>query len=217
MAEKIKKGIFITLEGPEGSGKSTHARRLSEELSGMGYAVLRTAEPGGTPLGRRIRDILLDKGEIRLDAQAELFLFEADRAQHVNETIKPALAEGKIVICDRFNTATFAYQGYGLGMDMDLIKRMDAAATGGLCPDLTILLDLDVATGLKRAASEHPADRMEKRKQEFHEKVRRGYLKIARENPAKFRVVEVKEDIDRTYSEIKGHVDALIEGYKGPE
>ena len=178
---------------------------------------MRTQEPGGTPLGKRIRDILLDKEDIRLEPQAELFLFEADRAQHVKETIKPALDEGKIVICDRFNTATFAYQGYGLGMDMGLIEKVDKAATGGLCPDLTILLDVDINTGLTRALSAHPADRMEKRQKTFHEKVRQGYLSIAKAHPGRFKIVEVKEEIDETYKEIKGHIDAFIKGYKGTE
>jgi dTMP kinase len=131
MAQKLSKGLFITFEGPEGSGKSTHSRRLAEELSSGGYDVVHTAEPGGTSLGRRIRDILLGKDDVRLGKEAELFLFEADRSQHVEEVIAPALESRKIVLCDRFNTATFAYQGYGLDMDMELVEGIDTVATGG--------------------------------------------------------------------------------------
>ncbi|MFC1548396.1 dTMP kinase [Candidatus Omnitrophota bacterium] len=215
MAEKLSKGLFITFEGPEGSGKSTHSRRLSGELEKEGFDIVHTAEPGGTPLGARIRNILLDKDDIRLDSQAELFLFEADRAQHVEELIKPALDQGKIVLCDRFNTATFAYQGYGLGMDMDLIENMDRAAVGSLQPDLTILMDVDVGTGLQRAAAAHSKDRMEKRAKEFHEKVREGYLALAEKDPDRIKVIEVKDDIEQTYSLVKEQIDGLIERYKG--
>jgi len=132
MAEKLKKGLFITFEGPEGSGKSTHSKRVHEELLSSGLDVVHTAEPGGTPLGSKIRDIPLEKEDIRLGELSELFLFEADRAQHLEETIGPALKEGKIVLCDRFNTATFAYQGYGLGMDMTMIEWIDSKATKGV-------------------------------------------------------------------------------------
>ena len=181
MAKKIRKGLFITFEGPEGSGKSTHSRRLFNDLVSDGYDAVHTIEPGGTALGNWVRKLLLEKDSIRLKGKAELFLFEADRAQHVEEIIDPLLIEGKIVLCDRFNASTFAYQGYGLGMDMDLIKKIDDAATGGLCPDLTILLDIDIKTGLERAQTGGSADRMEKRPVRFHEKVRQGYLALAGE------------------------------------
>ncbi len=217
MPKNLRRALFITLEGPEGSGKSTQSRRLVDDLLSDGYDVLHTAEPGGTALGRRIRDMLLQKDDIRLDEQAELFLFEADRAQHVEEVIIPALETGKVVICDRFNTATFAYQGYGLGMDLGLIEKVDRVATGGLCPNLTILLDVDVETGLARAAAEHPADRMEKRSRDFHEKVRRGYLALAERSPDRIKVVKVGDDPDGTYGLVKEQVYGLIERYKGSE
>ncbi len=217
MAQKLKRGLFVTFEGPEGSGKSTHSQRLAGELMSDGYDVVHTAEPGGTPLGRGIRDMLLEKQDVRLGSRAELFLFEADRAQHVEEAITPALEARKIVLCDRFNTATFAYQGYGLGMDMDFVERIDEAATGGLQPDLTILMDVDVETGLARAGAEHPADRMEKRNIRFHKKVRQGYLDLAKRSPDRIKVVKVREKIDETYSFVKEEVYALIERYKRAE
>ena len=193
MAKELTKGIFITLEGPEGSGKSTQSASLCDDLINDGYDVVHTAQPGGTDLGAKIRDILLQKDNIRLGEKAELFLFEADRAQHVEEEIRPALEDRKIVICDRFNTATFAYQGYGLGMDMGLIETVDNAATGGLVPDLTLLMDLDIKTGLKRAGRTGAADRMEKRGNAFHEKVRQGYLDIAAKNPERIKVISVRD------------------------
>jgi dTMP kinase len=214
MAREIKKGLFITFEGPEGSGKSTHSKLLVASLVKDGYEVLHTYEPGDTPLGKRVRDILLEKDDISLGRHAELLLFEADRAQHVEEVIKPALSSGKIVVCDRFNTATFAYQGYGLGLDMGKILELDKFATGGLSPDLTLLLDIDVDEGLNRASAGKPADRMEKRGGVFHRKVRDGYLAMAAKDPARIKVVPVTGNIENTYAEIREKVYAFIQGYK---
>ncbi|MDP8299877.1 MAG: dTMP kinase [Candidatus Tantalella remota] len=211
MAKELTRGIFITLEGPEGSGKSTQSASLCDDLIADGYQVVHTAQPGGTELGSKIRDILLQKDNIHLGEKAELFLFEADRAQHVEEMIRPALKDRKIVICDRFNTATFAYQGYGLGMDMSLIETVDNAATGGLVPDLTLLMDLDVKTGLKRALRAGAADRMEKRGNDFHTKVRQGYLELAAKYPERIKVISVREKIGDTYELVKKEVYSLIE------
>lgn len=214
MAQELTRGIFITFDGPEGSGKSTQSRLLADELSSAGYDVLRTSEPGGTELGKRIRSILLDKRDVHLGALAELLLFEADRAQHVEEVITPAKDGKKIIICDRFNTATFAYQGYGLGMDMDLIKKVDEVSTQGTRPDLTIILDLEVETGLRRATSESGADRMEERSTEFHKKVREGYLDMAKKDPGRIKVIAVQDAIEETFEIVKKEVYGLIEGYK---
>jgi len=210
MVDKMNKGFFITFEGPEGSGKSTHSARLYKELLADGYDVVHTAEPGGTELGVGIRDLLLKKDSIRLDDHAELFLFEADRAQHVTEFIKPSLKKKKVVLCDRFNTATFAYQGYGLGICVDLIKSVDSIATDGLVPDLTILMDIDVDTGMSRAKARGSADRMEKREREFHENVRQGYLDIARQCPERIKVINTDGDIDDVYRRVKKEVYDLI-------
>ncbi len=163
MAKKLTKGLFITFEGPEGCGKSTQSRLLSEDLLTLGYDVVYTREPGGTLLGQKIRDILLEKDDIRIGKKAELFLFSADRAQHIEEVILPALKDRKIVISDRFNIATYAYQGYALGVDFNFIENMDSVTRGNVETDLTILLDIDVNTGLLRAKNNGSYDRIEKR------------------------------------------------------
>jgi len=210
MEKYLKKGLFVTFEGPEGSGKSTHSRRLEAELLQDGYNVFHTAEPGGTKLGKAIREILLEKENINLSSYAELFLFEADRAQHVNEVILPALEENKIVLCDRFNTATFAYQGYGLGMPIDLIEKIDEAATGGVEADLVMLLDIDVEKGMVRALGTGDADRMEKRDKEFHERVRSGYITLSLASEQKIKKIDASGGIEEVYREIKDEVYGLI-------
>ena len=215
MAKEIRQGLFITFEGPEGSGKSTHSKLIVTALAKDGYDVVHTFEPGDTPLGKKIRDILLEKEDIRLGKISELFLFEADRAQHVEAVIVPALKNRKIVICDRFNTATFAYQGYGLGLGMDVVKPLDDIATKGVEPDLIILMDTDVSAGLKRASSANGADRMEKRSYDFHDTVRKGYLEIAAKDPAKVKVVTLKETIDQTYEDIREIIYDFIEQHTG--
>ncbi|MDD5634279.1 MAG: dTMP kinase [Candidatus Omnitrophica bacterium] len=210
MAEDMKKGIFIVFDGPDGSGKSTQSELTYDDLISKGNKVVYTSEPGDTALGKMARDILL-ASPVAVGKITELFLFEADRAQHIEEVIKPALLAGKIVICDRFNTATFAYQGYGLGMDLDVIKKVDDIATGGLVPDLTIILDVDVNLGLKRAGKVGPADKMEKRSKEFHERVRKGYLEIARQSPDRIKVVSVRSNVKETHAVVKDIVDKFID------
>ena len=214
MAQELRSGLFITFEGPEGSGKSTHSKRVYKALLDDGYDVVHTHEPGGTELGKMVRELLLKMDSVRLDNMAELLLFEADRAQHVREMIKPSLDAKKIVLCDRFNTATFAYQGYGLGMCMDMIKELDALATDGVSPDLTIVLDVAVRIGMARAKARGPVDRMEKRDIEFHENVRRGYLALAAEETEKIRVMSSDNDIDIVYDSVKKEVYGLIERHK---
>ncbi|KJJ84145.1 thymidylate kinase [Candidatus Omnitrophus magneticus] len=214
MAQNLEKGFLITFEGPEGSGKSTQSRRLFHDLLRDGFETVITSEPGGTALGKYIRDILLYKKDLHLSPYAELFLFEADRSQHIEELIKPALADKKIVICDRFSTATLAYQGYGLDMDLQNIIKVDSMARAGVEPDLIILLDVDPDIGLHRATIEHSADNMELRAKKFHHRVREGYLKIAGENPDKIHVFESAGDISAIYNLIKKDVYRFIEKYK---
>jgi dTMP kinase len=167
--------MFVTLEGPEGAGKSTLIGGLAEMLSGRGHEVVRTREPGAGTVGQAIRQILLH-GE-PLEARAELFLFLADRAQHVASIIRPAMEAGKIVLCDRYADSTIVYQGYGRGLDLQMLRDLNELATGGLQPDLTLLLDLDPATGLSRLTQ---PDRLDREGIDFHTRIREGFLSEAK-------------------------------------
>jgi dTMP kinase len=187
------RGKFITFEGIDGSGKSTQLRMLSNELRVRGYNVLPTMEPGGTPLGRRLREAFLETEE-NVSPLAELLLFAADRAQHVNFLVKPALAEGKIVISDRYADATFAYQGAGRGFSESIVGQVIELATGGLKPDLTLFFDLPIEKALLRTNSRTDSgeqkNRMDKETAEFYVRVREAYLKIAANEPERFRIVD---------------------------
>lgn len=185
------KGLFITFEGIEGSGKSTQAQRLYEWLMAQGYSCVFTKEPGGTPVGTKIRNILLDKRTEGLYKFTELFLYLADRAQNVATIVKPALLSNKIVIADRFGDASFAYQGAGRGILGKSIKEMNAIASDGLTPDLTILIDIPPANGLSRIVRQRrEKDRMELESIDFHKRVRAEYLKIARLFPERVKVID---------------------------
>lgn len=183
-------GTFITLEGTEGSGKSTQAARLAQALRAEGHAVLLTREPGGTPIAEQLRAVLLQSNIESLAAETEAFVILAARRQHVDHVIAPALKQGAIVICDRFVDSTLAYQGYGRSLDLKTLRTMNRWATGGLTPDLTLLFDLPVATGLRRrrqdAAGQNRLDRETKR---FHELVRAGFLQLARKEPRRMKPI----------------------------
>jgi dTMP kinase len=202
----LKKGLLITLEGPEGSGKSTHALLLFKYLKQKGYDCVFTREPGGTALGREIRKILLKKKTIKLNEICELFLFEASRAEVMEEVISPSLKKRKLVICDRFYDATLAYQGFGAGLDVRLINSLNRYATGGIKPDLTILLDIETKKGLKRALKTRRPDRMESKTINFHKRVRRGYLRLARGEPARIKVVSSEGNRNEVQNSIRGIV-----------
>jgi dTMP kinase len=195
-----RRGLFITFEGIEGSGKTTLMELVAESLGQRGRDCVLTREPGGTPLGLSLRRVLLDPAAAEISSTAELMLFAADRAQHVAEVIRPALEDGSFVLCDRFSDATLAYQGYGRGIDQQAIKAVDGQARGETAPDMTVLLDLPVETGLFRARSrnassnEHsdgPSEsRFDDEQMVFHQKVRDGYLELARKEPARFLVLD---------------------------
>ncbi len=191
--------MFITFEGPEGGGKSTQARLLAERLQTTGYPVVLTREPGGTPAGKAIRAIWDDPERSDLLPLTDLLLLCADRAQHVGSLIRPALERGEIVISDRYADSTRAYQGYGSGVDADTLETLLQIATGGLVPDLTLLLDIPAAEGLARrhAASRtgaNPLDRLDQRSLEYHERVHAGYLKLAAQEPARWVTLDARAD-----------------------
>ena len=192
--------MFISFEGIEGSGKSTAQRLLAEHLQGLGYDPLLTREPGGCALGRSLRPILLDARTRGLSSRAELYLFLADRAQHVAEVIRPALEAGQTVLCDRYADSTLAYQGYGRGLDPEHLRRINDMATGGLMPDLTLLLDLPVHCGLERAGLRNREEgtvlsegRFDAESLEFHERVRQGYRSRAAEEPERFAIIDAAQ------------------------
>jgi dTMP kinase len=190
-----QRGRFIVLEGGEGAGKSSVQRALADRLRRGGREIVVTREPGGTPLGERVREILLAQSAAG-DALAELLLFEAARAQLVTTVILPALARGAIVLCDRFAASSVAYQGYGRGLGRDVVERANAVATGGLSPDLTLLLDLPVEAGLARRSREGAANHFDAQTVAFHERVRAGFLELARESPASWHIIDAARPID---------------------
>ena len=190
MKKKLPLGFFISLEGIEGTGKTTQAEILSEFLLSRGYDVVLTNEPGGTVIGNKIREILLWPGHKEMLPLAELLLHNAARAQHLTEKILPALKEGKVVIADRFTDSTIAYQGYGRGIDMSLIISIDKITTGCIRPHLTIVFDLDAEIGLMRNRGINKDDRLELEGVEFYSRVREGYLSIAERDPERVKILD---------------------------
>jgi dTMP kinase len=210
-------GKFVTFEGGEGSGKTTQIKLAADWLKERGIPVLSTAEPGGTPLGRKIREILLNRGSWTIGAEAELLLFAAARAQNVRETILPALEAGRWVLCDRFSDATLAYQGFGRGLDAGFIRTLNAFSAQALKPDLTFLFDLPVEAGLARAKKrtagirpEAAEDRFEREERTFHGRIREGYLSLTAEEPERFRIINGAADVETVRREVCRHLTALL-------
>lgn len=202
-----RKGLFITLEGTEGCGKSTHAKLLKQYLEDKGREVVLTMEPGGTGVGKSIRNILLDK-DASIEKNAELLLFGADRAHHVSSVIKPALAQGKIVICDRYIDSTTAYQVGGRGLPEDTVKFINNLTSDGVIPDATILFDVPPEVGLKRLKG-GTRDRFEKESLDFHEKIRKKFLEIAKAEPDRVKIVGSVDSIDS----VQGKIRKILEPY----
>ncbi|RVU29384.1 dTMP kinase [Neptunomonas marina] len=200
-------GFFITVEGTEGVGKSTNIAFIQQLLAEQGKELLVTREPGGTPLAEEIRAMLLSQRQEPVANDAELLLVFAARAQHLAQTIKPALAQGKWVLSDRFTDATFAYQGAGRGLDWQRIAQLEQFVQGDLRPDLTLLLDLPVEVGMARASARSAPDRFETEKQAFFERVRAGYLRRVQEEPSRFAVIDASAPLANVQQQIK---DALI-------
>jgi dTMP kinase len=207
-------GVFITFEGIDGSGKSTQLRLLAGFLKSQGHEVVTTREPGGTPLGLRLRDALLDAQE-HVDPLTELLVFAADRAQHVRILLRPKLELGNIVLSDRYSDATVAYQGAGRGFSPQLISEMVDLATGGLKPDLTLIFDVSVAEGAarleRRDEGKQKGDRLDKEEVGFHKRVREGYFQIAESDPQRVRVIETGGSVEETQARVKAIVLPFLE------
>ena len=201
------KGIFITFEGADGCGKTTQLELLATYLESKGKRVLKTREPGAKGLGEQIRKILLNyDGEV--SDRCESFLFLADRAQHIDIIVKPAVAEGKIVLCDRHIDSSVAYQGYGRGLDSEKIDRLNMLATNGKRPDLTFVFDIDVETSMQRVGQEK--DRMESAGTEFFNRVREGYLEIARKEPDRVKVIDASKSINKIHHDVVEIINKYI-------
>jgi dTMP kinase len=210
-------GVFITFEGIEGSGKSTQISRLLHYLMNSGRPATLTREPGGTPIGDQVRKILLDPANKLLDPTAELLLYAASRAQHLREVIRPALDAGRVVLCDRFSDATLAYQGYGRRLSIATIRELDRIVTAGLRPRLTILLDIDAATGVGRARGRNARQgldgeaRFENEELAFHNRVRDGYLSLAKQEPGRIRIVDAVRTPDEIQEDVRRIVDEVLD------
>ena len=207
--------LFITFEGPEGSGKTTQMELLRSYLEEKGYPVLATREPGGTSIGDQIRAILLDPQSTEMLPASEALLFSAARAQIVHQVIHPHLARGGIVLCDRYADSTMAYQGYGHGLDLEMLHAITALATGGLKPDLTVYLDIDVEEGLQRKLAAHKAgqaewNRLDRQEAAFHRRVREGYLQMAAREPDRWLVIDATQPLEVIQASIRAGVEAKL-------
>jgi len=202
--------LFITLEGPEGSGKTTQISRLADHLREQGYRVLTLREPGGTPISEQVRAVLMNLANTSMHPRTEILLFLAARAQLVEEVIRPALAQGEIVLCDRYADSTLAYQGYGHGVDLETLRQLLQFATGGLSPDLTFLLDVDPLIGLRRKQKEGEWNRMDAYDAEFHHRVREGYLQLAQAEPQRWVIVDASQPPDAVQFVLRQHVLARL-------
>jgi len=203
--------MFITLEGPDGSGKTTQAHLLAGWLREQGYDAVLTREPGGTGIGDQIRAVLHDPRNTAMDARAEILLYSASRAQHVAQRIRPALAAGKIVVSDRYAGSTLAYQGYGRGLDLETLRTITDFATGGLTPDLTLYLDIAPREGLqRRRLGGEEWNRLDAETLEFHQRVRAGYLELVRQEPERWVVIDAARSVEEVQAEIRTLVGARL-------
>ncbi|MDN7141182.1 dTMP kinase [Pseudomonas sp. JQ170] len=208
-------GLFITLEGPEGAGKSTNREYLAEHLRAKGVDVVLTREPGGTPLAERIRELLLAPSEELMDADTELLLVFAARAQHLAQVIRPALARGAVVLCDRFTDATYAYQGGGRGLSVSRIATLEQFVQGALRPDLTLVFDLPVEIGLSRAAARGRLDRFEQEGQVFFEAVRQAYLARAKAAPEQYTLIDASQSLAQVQQSLDALLPQILERCRG--
>jgi dTMP kinase len=213
------RGLFFTFEGLDGSGKTTQLNQLASYLARLNLPTLVTREPGGTPLGERIRQVLLSKSSTDLDPRTELLLMFASRAQNVAQNIRPALARGVVVLCDRFTDASLAYQGYGRGLDLGFIRALDRFACRGLKPDLTFVLDIDPRSGVTRArrrntSARRDENRFEEETRRFHERVRRGYRALARREPRRVKLIPGGDTVEAVHQRIVAQARKLLARFR---
>ena len=209
-ATQQPRGKFLTIEGQDGAGKSTNVAVIEEFLTSKGIDFVRSREPGGTPFGETLREVLLNSGDDKIGDKAELLLVFAARAQHIEQVIEPALAQGQWVLCDRFTDATYAYQGYGRGLDLSFVELLETTVQSLLRPDLTILLDLPVEVGESRAGQRSSPDRFEAQKQTFKQKVRDGYLQLATQQPNRIKVIDASVDIASVAKSIQSVLETFV-------
>jgi len=208
--------LFITFEGVEGSGKTTQIKRLKRYLTQKGVPCKVTREPGGCSIGEKVRKILLNPDHLEMIPLSELLLYEAARSQHVKEVIEPLLKKGEVVLCDRFNDATIAYQGYGRNLDLEWIEKLNRLSSHGIKPDVTFLLDCPSRMGLKRALKRNRTlkkekeERFEREKVQFHNRVRRGYLSIAKKEPHRVKMIDTRQGEEKVFEKIRRVVDELL-------
>lgn len=209
MTDAVRAGRFITVEGIDGCGKSTQARLLVEELERAGYDVLALREPGGVAISEKIRALLLDPANAEMSATCELLLYEAARAQLVHEVVAPALAQGRMVVCDRFYDSTTAYQGYAGGVPLDAVERANALAVGDFQPALTLVFDIDPALAAERTVS-RAQDRMEAKGMEYQRRVAEGFRAVAAANPDRVKLIDASRDIDAIHADVMAAVGAML-------
>ncbi len=207
--------MFITFEGSEGCGKTTQIAALGQYLQAEGCQVLTTREPGGTPIGDQVRHILLNTHNLEMQARTEVLLFQASRAQLVDQVIRPHLAAGGIVLSDRYADSTLAYQGFGRGSDLPTLRSIIDFATGGLKPDLTLLLDIDVVEGLNRRSKGGSVNRLDTLDLEFYQRVRQGFLQMAAEEPQRWAIIDAGQAVDDVQQQIRRQVLARLEQFQG--
>jgi len=209
--------LFITFEGPEGSGKSTQLRDLAEFLRRKGYSVLSTREPGGTSIGDQIRSVLLDRDNVEIHPRTEILLFQSSRAQLVEEVIRPHLEKGWVVLSDRYADSTIAYQGYGYEGDLETLQTVINFATGGLKPDLTLLLDVDIEEGLRRRADDGELNRLDAMELAFYQRVRDGYYELTMAEPERWVVLDANQPPDLVQAAVRNAVLERLEGVRPGE
>lgn len=206
----MDKGLFITVEGTDGCGKTTQINLMKEYIKQKGYNVVLTREPGGTNIGEKIRTIILDPQNVEMKASTELLLYTAARAQLVSEVIKPAVGRGEIVICDRFIDSTYVYQGFGRGIDIEVINDVNRAALGGIMPDITFFFDISPEIALQRRVNTSGADRIEKEKMDFHRRVYSGYKKLASMYPDRIKSINSNRSIEEIAEDVRKCLDKLL-------